>query len=92
MDTAYLQLELDVYWAEFAGVSAPSYLKKYADRCKLVHLKDMADAAEREFTELGNGVIDFDMIIIPVRKSAYGGRLLNRIFAENHRLRAPKSA
>jgi sugar phosphate isomerase/epimerase len=62
-DPAHLSLELDVYWAEFAGVPAIPYLKKHAKRCQIVHLKDMANTPEREFTELGQGVIDFDAVI-----------------------------
>jgi sugar phosphate isomerase/epimerase len=62
-DPEHVKLELDVYWAEFAGVSAVEYLAKQASRCKLVHLKDMADTPEREFAELGNGTIDLESVI-----------------------------
>jgi sugar phosphate isomerase/epimerase len=62
-DPEHLKLELDVYWAEFAGVSAIDYMDKQASRCRLVHLKDMADTPEREFTELGNGTIDLESVI-----------------------------
>lgn len=62
-DPQHLKLELDTYWAEFAGLSAVEYLEKQAHRCELVHLKDMADTPQREFTELGNGTINLENII-----------------------------
>jgi len=62
-DPEYLQLELDVYWAEFAGVSALQYMDQYANRCLLIHLKDMAKTPTREVIELGQGSIDMVQII-----------------------------
>ncbi len=55
-DPALLQLELDVYWAAYAGVDPASYLRKRSGRVPLVHLKDMA--ADRGFTEVGAGTLD----------------------------------
>ncbi len=54
--------ELDLYWITRAGYNAVDFFKKYPKRTSLWHVKDLADTAEKEFTEVGNGVIDFRSI------------------------------
>jgi sugar phosphate isomerase/epimerase len=67
-DPRHVGLELDIYWAEYAGVPAVDYILKQADRCKIVHLKDMANSPQREFSELGNGTINIMDIIKTSKK------------------------
>jgi sugar phosphate isomerase/epimerase len=55
-DPSLVKIELDVYWAAYAGVDPVSYLQVLADRVILVHLKDMA--ADRSMTEVGKGILD----------------------------------
>jgi sugar phosphate isomerase/epimerase len=55
-DPAYVKIELDTYWAAFAGVDPIAYLHKRAGRIPLIHLKDMTPA--RTFTEVGDGTLD----------------------------------
>jgi sugar phosphate isomerase/epimerase len=55
-DPENVGLELDMYWAAFAGVDPVSYLQGRKDRVRLVHIKDMAP--DRKFTEVGDGVLD----------------------------------
>jgi sugar phosphate isomerase/epimerase len=67
-------LEADVYWITHAGADAVAVLRRYADRCRFVHLKDRPaglDAAtveaaragqvdrSRMFAEVGEGSIDW---------------------------------
>jgi sugar phosphate isomerase/epimerase len=59
-DPTLVALELDVYWAAYAGVDPASYLRQRAGRVPLVHLKDMA--ADRSFAEVGDGTLDFAAI------------------------------
>jgi sugar phosphate isomerase/epimerase len=59
-DPALVQLELDIYWAAYAGVDPTAYLRRRAGRVPLVHLKDMA--TDRSFTEVGAGTIDMSGI------------------------------
>jgi sugar phosphate isomerase/epimerase len=54
--------ELDLYWVTRAGYNPIGFFKKYPKRTALWHVKDMADTPEKEFTEVGNGVIDFKTI------------------------------
>lgn len=60
-DPALLGLELDVYWAAYAGVDPLAYIHRYRDRVPLLHLKDMN--AEREMSEVGDGILDIARII-----------------------------
>lgn len=55
-DPNYVKLELDTYWAAFAGVDPAAYIRQHADRVKLIHLKDMT--ADRKFSEVGDGTLD----------------------------------
>lgn len=55
-DPQLVKLELDIYWAAFAGVDPIAYIRQHAQRIALLHLKDMTP--ERTFTELGDGTLD----------------------------------
>jgi sugar phosphate isomerase/epimerase len=61
LDPALLALELDVYWAAYAGIDPVAYLHQHAGRVPLVHLKDMD--AERAMIEVGDGILDIATII-----------------------------
>jgi sugar phosphate isomerase/epimerase len=54
-------LEPDVYWIERGGADPVAYLRRYADRCPYVHLKDVA--ADGSFAEVGEGTLDFAPIL-----------------------------
>jgi sugar phosphate isomerase/epimerase len=53
--------EIDTYWIQKGNGSPGEYITSLAGRVPLVHFKDMA--AEGHFTEVGDGVMDFDDII-----------------------------
>ncbi len=55
-DASLVKLELDVYWAAYAGVDPVAFLQTHAERIALIHLKDMA--ADRAMTEVGKGILD----------------------------------
>ncbi len=40
VDASVLKTEIDVCWVNYAGVNPPEYIRKYAGRCPIVHLKD----------------------------------------------------
>ncbi|MDA8351589.1 MAG: sugar phosphate isomerase/epimerase [Firmicutes bacterium] len=52
--------ELDLYWIRRAGEDELAYLRRYAGRIPVVHLKDMAE--DGFFAEVGTGVMDLDGI------------------------------
>lgn len=57
-----LMAELDIYWIKFSGECPAEYIRKYATRLPILHLKDMEDTPERSFTEVGNGTQDLPAI------------------------------
>src|SRR5436853_791784 len=55
-DPALVALELDVYWAAYAGVDPIRYLHTHVGRVLLFHLKEMTHL--RTLTQIGNGTLD----------------------------------
>jgi len=60
-DDVLVKMEMDLYWVVKAGYEPVSYFENYPGRFPLWHVKDM-DKETGEFTEVGNGVIDFNSI------------------------------
>jgi sugar phosphate isomerase/epimerase len=67
-DPHLVALELDVYWAAYAGADPVTYLRRYAGRIPLLHLKDMSE--DRSFADVGEGILDMEGIL---RSAADGG-------------------
>jgi sugar phosphate isomerase/epimerase len=59
-DASLVKIELDVYWAAYAGVDPVTYLEALGDRVAAIHLKDMAP--DRSMTEVGKGILDMQHI------------------------------
>jgi sugar phosphate isomerase/epimerase len=68
----YVSFEMDVFWMQFGGGDPVALLKKYGDRWKLVHLKDMRKGTIKNLTgltspendvPLGTGEIDIPGIL-----------------------------
>lgn len=57
-----MNMEIDLFWAVKAGVNPLNYFEKYPKRFPLWHVKDMDNTEKKEFTEVGNGTIDFKPI------------------------------
>ncbi len=51
-----VKIELDIYWAAYAGHDPLTLLDKLGERVALVHFKDMA--ADHSMTEVGKGILD----------------------------------
>ncbi|EGF91524.1 tat twin-arginine translocation pathway signal sequence domain protein [Asticcacaulis biprosthecium C19] len=60
-DPAKVAIELDCYWASFAGHDPLHVLHEHGDRIKLLHLKDKA--ADGKMTSVGSGVIDYTAVL-----------------------------
>lgn len=59
-----LYAEIDTHWVKRANVDPISYLKKYKNRTKIVHLKDLSFFdGKPEFAPLGEGTMDLAGII-----------------------------
>ena len=58
-----LYAELDTAWVHVGGADPADYLRKYANRCPVIHVKDYSGKRTPEghvqFTPLGQGVLDW---------------------------------
>jgi len=57
-----VKIELDLYWATRAGQNPIQLFNQHKGRIALWHVKDMDKTEKKNFTEVGNGVIDFATI------------------------------
>jgi len=73
----YVSFEMDVFWIQFGGGDPVGLLKKYANRWKLLHLKDMKKGTKKDLTggtdvennvPLGTGEIDIAGVLKEARK------------------------
>jgi sugar phosphate isomerase/epimerase len=61
-DKDLVKMEMDIYWVTKAGLDPVSLIQQHPGRFPLWHVKDMDKTPERNFTEVGNGIIDFKKI------------------------------
>lgn len=61
-DKNLVKMEMDIYWVTKAGMDPLQLFKKYPGRFPLWHVKDMDKTAAKDFTEVGNGIINFKEI------------------------------
>ncbi|HEV8286413.1 MAG TPA: sugar phosphate isomerase/epimerase [Chitinophagaceae bacterium] len=73
----YVSFEMDVFWIQFGGGNPTELLKKYGNRWKLMHLKDMRKGTKKDLTgltstendvALGTGEIDIVSILKQAKK------------------------
>ena len=57
-----LYAELDTYWVKHGGEDPVAYVRKYAGRIPILHVKDMAGDEGRSFAEVGSGILDWPAI------------------------------
>ena len=63
-DKDLVDFEMDIYWVVAAGVDPQVYFKKYPNRFRLCHVKDLGKTAiGSESVHLGKGTIDFHSIL-----------------------------
>jgi sugar phosphate isomerase/epimerase len=56
-------IELDTFWVEYCGLRSVDFIRKYGERCKVLHIKDMKSLEEKVNTEIGKGIMDFKEIV-----------------------------
>lgn len=62
-DANLVKLQLDLYWAVHSSKLSPiELISKQPDRFVMWHIKDM-DKVTRDYTELGNGSIDYNVML-----------------------------
>lgn len=62
-DPALVALELDIYWARFAGADPLALIEQFAGRMPLLHVKDMAGDVSRRDVPVGDGVLPWDRLL-----------------------------
>ena len=76
-DPRYVSFEMDVFWIQFGGGDPVTLLKKYGNRWKLMHLKDMRKGTKKDLTGLtstendvaiGTGELDIPAILKEAKK------------------------
>jgi len=65
-----LQFELDLYWVVKGGQDPTDWMDALKGRLPLLHIKDMADTADRGFAEVGTGTID--LVSLATKAPDYG--------------------
>lgn len=61
-DKDLVKMEMDIYWVKKAGLDPIALMKEHKGRFPLWHVKDMDKTPEQDFTEVGNGSINFKEI------------------------------
>ena len=62
-DPELVHLELDLYWAKYAGVDPEGLLRDLGERVSLVHLKDMAADERRSDAPVGEGTMPWPRLL-----------------------------
>jgi sugar phosphate isomerase/epimerase len=68
-DKDLVKMEMDIYWITRAGYDPIAMFKEHPGRFVLWHVKDMDDTSRQFFTEVGNGVIDWNRIFAHAAES-----------------------
>lgn len=66
-DPALVTLQLDIYWAEYAGGDAVAMTKQFAGRLPTIHAKDLQSRESGHDAVVGEGIIDFPGVIEAAR-------------------------
>jgi sugar phosphate isomerase/epimerase len=73
----YVSFEMDILWTQFGGGDPVALLRKYGNRWKLMHLKDLRKGVKKDLTggtsqendvPLGTGEIDIPNILREAKK------------------------
>jgi len=83
-DKDLVTMQLDTYWVVKGGYDPIDYFEKYPGRFQLWHLKDMEDSEEKDFTEVGQGTINFQEIFQYTQTAA-----MKYFFIEQDRCKIP---
>jgi sugar phosphate isomerase/epimerase len=68
-DKNLVKMEMDLYWVSKAGKDPVALINQHPGRFPLFHVKDMDKTPAKNFTEVGNGSIDFKRIFKQAEKA-----------------------
>jgi sugar phosphate isomerase/epimerase len=83
-DPDNVNFEMDIYWTTKAGQDPIALMKANPGRFKMWHVKDMANSPEKEFTEVGSGVINYKEIFKHKKESG-----MEYFFVEQDQVKIP---
>ncbi|MBS1935387.1 MAG: sugar phosphate isomerase/epimerase, partial [Bacteroidetes bacterium] len=83
-DADNVNFEMDIYWTTKAGKDPIALFKANPGRFKMWHVKDMANTPEKEFTEVGSGVINYKEIFKHKKESG-----MEYFFVEQDQVKIP---
>jgi len=95
-DAKVLKMEMDVFWAAYAGVDPVSYFQQHPGRFPLLHIKDLkkgyqgsttddpSDTGENPFFPVGQGSINWQRVFSHVTQAG-----VKHIFVEQDRCDVP---
>src|SRR5579859_163893 len=85
-DPSCLELQVDVFWVAQAGQDPVALLRRYPDRVKLLHLKDIRKGAtlgemaghapKEDFVPLGEGAVDWPNLLAAAREDGVAWYIL----------------
>ncbi len=61
--SSLMDWEMDLFWGAYAGIDLSATLKRYSNRIRLLHLKQMKDFESKLCVDLDEGVLDFSQLI-----------------------------
>jgi len=67
-DPDLVKVQFDTCWIYAAGADPVHFIRTYAKRCPMVHIKDLKNIDKKELTEIGNGIVDIRPIVDEARK------------------------
>jgi len=95
-DPNYVKLELDTGHYQQGGGNPAKAIQQYSDRLLFLHLKDVKPAPTRsgyEFTELGQGTVDFPAVFSALQKIRFRGWAIVELDGEQSGVvRTPKQS
>lgn len=68
-DPKLVFFEMDIYWVSKAGKDPLALFAKHPGRFAMWHVKDMDNTPQKNFTEVGNGVINYKKIFNYAKQS-----------------------
>lgn len=86
-DPAFVQFELDMYWAVTAGQDPIAWMEKYPNRFKLAHIKDKSrtpiNQGNFESVDVGTGSINYAQLIKKAKQLGLNYFLIEQEFYLN---------
>ena len=71
VDSKFVKQQPDLYWVAYAGLDPISYITKNADRCPIIHLKQIENFETKTNVDAASGMIDFKKVMEIASKSDF---------------------